>query len=207
MARHWLDVSFSIRPGMAVWPGDPEVRLEPNSRIAAGDSCNTSLITMGTHTGTHMDAPWHFEEGAPKLHELDHALFFGDAQLLDLSRADRILPSHFDRVTAPRVLLKTRNSEIPDDAPFDQNYLAVQPDAAQAIVEKGIRLIGIDYLSIAPFIGGDDTHHRLLQAGVLIIEGLRLKGLAEGTYPFVALPMPLAQSDGAPCRAFVEVED
>jgi len=203
----WRDVSLPVRPGMTVWPGDPVVRYEPNTRIRTGDSCNTTVIAMGTHTGTHMDAPWHFVEDGRKLHEMDTALFFGEAQLLDLSGAARVLPAHFEAVTCDRVLLKTRNSDIPADAPFDRQFLAVEPDAAQAIVDKGIRLIGIDYLSIAPFVDGDETHHRLLKAGVLIIEGLRLAGLRAGRYPFVALPLPLHDSDGAPCRAFLEVED
>ena len=204
MTIRWLDVSMPLREGMAVWPGDPAFTMKPEARIAAGDGCNTSVISLCTHTGTHCDAPWHFEGGGERLHEVDTTLFFGDAMVLDLPGVDLITARELAGVTFPdRVLFRTRNSAIALNAPFQEDFVGLDDTAARALVEAGVRLVGVDYLSVAPFGNSAPTHHTLLSNGVFVVEGLRLGPVPAGVYPFTVLPMPLQGADGAPCRAFV----
>ena len=204
MAAQWYDVSIPLRPGMTVWPGDPPFQFEPGARIAQGASCNTSVITCSTHTGTHCDAPWHFEDGGKRLDEVDTDLFFGDALLLEILDAAVIsAPDLPAEQLPPRVLFKTDNSKRPPDAPFKEDFVALDAGAAQRLVDDGVRLVGIDSLSIAPRGASRPTHHILLANNVLVVEGLLLRDFQPGTYPFVVLPLPLANADGAPCRAFL----
>jgi len=209
MSLKWLDVSIPLRSGITVWPSDPPFEFLPQRRIAQGDRCNTSLLRLGTHTGTHVDAPWHFEESGARLDAVAADLYFGDALLLDLPDVDRITANVLPLTPLPqRVLFKTRNSDHPDDAPFNKDFVAIESDTAQRLVDDGVKVVGVDYLSVAPYKQpGAATHHGLLKSGVLIIEGLRLKGLAAGTYAFVVLPLPVADADGAPCRAFIGYEE
>lgn len=205
MPVQWIDVTIPLREGMTLWPGDPPFRLGPLTRIAEGAGCNVSILTLGTHAGTHVDAPWHFKDDGKRLHEVDTAVFFGDAMLIDLPDVDHVravdLPE--DRLP-PRVLFKTRNSHYPPTGPFKTDYAAIEPDAAQRLVDDGVRLVGVDYLSVAPYHQeGQSTHHILLNNDVVIVEGLLLKDIASGVYPFVVLPLPVEGADGAPCRAFI----
>ena len=202
----WVDVSIPMQPGMTVWPGDPPFALEPDARIAAGDSCNTSKLALSTHTGTHCDAPWHFIEDGPRLEDVDSGLFFGEAELRTIAHAVTI---HADDLgpspLPPRLLLRTAASDRPAGAPFDRNFAALEPGAAQRAVDEGVRLIGIDAPSIAPFGNSGPTHRILLGSGVFVIEGLRLASLPPGPCAFVVLPLPLIGADGAPCRAFAGI--
>ena len=209
MGLKWIDVSIPMCDGMTVWPGDPPFSLNAQSRIAAGAGCNVSAVAFSTHTGTHVDAPWHFEEKGKRLHEMDTSVFFGQALLIDASDTGIVRADNLGEGELPsRVLLKTRNSEYPHDAPFKKDYVAVDRDAAERLVDEGVRLVGVDYLSVAPYKqAGQETHHVLLQADVLVVEGLRLANFSQGTYPFVVLPLPLVDADGAPCRAFIGREE
>lgn len=205
MTIRWRDVSILMKNGMTVWPGDPPFVFAPDSRIAEGASCNTSALQMGTHTGTHMDAPWHFDESGAKLDAVDISLFAGPALLLDMGEKRVIRAEDLGtRPLPPRVLIKTVNARIPADAPFAEDYVALDVSAAERLVDEGVRLVCVDYLSVAPFKQpGQRTHHILLGAGVLVVEGLRLAGFDEGTYELIVLPLPLAGADGAPCRALL----
>lgn len=205
MGTQWIDVSIPMMEGMTVWPGDPPFTFEKASRIADGDSTNVSLIAMSTHTGTHVDAPWHFEDHGKRLHEVDSQVFFGGARLIDVGNVDLVTASHLgDAPLPPRILIKTRNSRRAAAVPFDTGYVALAEDAAQRLVDEGVRLVGVDYLSVAPFKQpGQGTHHILLQSDVFIVEGLRLETIPPGEVEFVVLPLPLHEADGAPCRAFV----
>ncbi len=204
MKIRWHDVSIPIHTGTTVWPGDDPVRIDAASRIASGARCNTSTLTLPSHTGTHCDAPWHFEDDGKQLHEVDSQLFFGEATVMDLRGCDRI---HADDLgTAPlppRLLLKTDNGDHAVNGPFNTTYVAVAPDAAERMVAEGVHLVGIDYLSIAPYKDSGPTHHILLQNDIFVVEGLCLADVAGGVYPFTVLPMPLHGLDGAPCRAFI----
>lgn len=205
----WIDVSIPMRQGMTVWPGDTEFSLRPASRIAEGAGCNVSTLTLSTHTGTHVDAPWHFEDGGDRLHQVDTGVFFGDALVIDLPNRETIRAEDLGSdPLPPRILLKTNNSGYPAEDAFLTSYVAVEPDAAQRMVDDGVRLVGVDYLSVAPYKQpGQDTHHILLQANVFIVEGLRLQHIPAGTHAFVVLPLPLIDADGSPCRAFVGVKE
>lgn len=201
----WIDVSIPLREGMKVWPGHPPFSHTPMRRIAQGDRCNMSMLSLSTHIGTHVDAPWHFEDDGKRLDEMDPSIFFGDALLIDLPEVDAIKAEHLGETPLPpRVLFKTRNSDRPLDAPFDEDFVAIDPDAAYRLVQDGVRLVGVDAPSIAPFRQeSQETHHALLGNDTLIIEALRLGGLSAGVYPFIVLPLALSDADGAPCRAFI----
>lgn len=195
---------------MVVWPGDPPFELRAARRIARGDGSNVSTLTLSTHLGTHVDAPWHFESDGAQLHELDASLYFGEAEVIDLTgvegqiRAER-LP---ERRLPERVLFKTRNSMHGPLEPFRKDYVALELDAAERLVRDGTRLVGVDYLSVAPYKQpGQATHHCLLRNGIIVVEGLRLLSIPAGVHAFVVLPLPLMDADGSPCRAFVGREE
>ena len=172
---------------------------------AGGDTCNTSRITLCTHSGTHVDAPWHFEEDGARVDELDPALFFGCAEIREVECGETIDPGDLGEGSLPsRLLLKTRNSGFSGNGGFREDYAALSAAAAERLVDEDVRLVGVDYLSVAPFKqDGQETHHILLSRGLLAVEGLRLGEVPAGPCEFVVLPMLLAGADGAPCRAFV----
>ena len=205
----WIDVTIPMHAAMTVWPGDPPFTLSPAARIADGAGCNVSTLSLSTHTGTHCDAPWHFEDDGKKLHEVDTSIFFGDALIIDLPEVDIICASNLPSGRLPnRVRFRARNSAYPPDAPFLKSYVALDKSAAERLVDDGVRLVGVDYLSVAPYKQpGQETHHRLLEAGVFVVEGLLLQSFSPGVYPFVVLPMAIVGADGAPCRAFIGLEE
>jgi len=210
MAIRWHDVTIPMYAGMTAWPGDPPFEYAALGRMEEGGSSNTSRVSFCTHTGTHVDAPWHFVADGERLDEVDASLFFGEALLLevpdtvDLVKAADLGPGPL----GPRLLIKTRNSRLPVDAPFREDYVALDADAAQRLVEEGVRLVGVDYLSVAPFgQEGQVTHHTLLGNRVLVVEGLRLNEFEAGVYYFTVLPLPILGADGAPCRAFIGQEE
>ena len=204
----WVDVSIPMVNGMTVWPGDPPFVFEKATRIAEGHSTNVSFIAMSTHTGTHVDAPWHFEDDGKRLHEIDPQVYFGEARVIELPDCDIVSASDLgESALPPRLLLKTRNSARDAGLDFDTEYVALAEDAAQRLVDEHVTLVGVDYLSVAPFKQpGQGTHHILLRAGVFIVEGLRLRDIPAGAHSFVVLPLPLHGADGAPCRAFIGMQ-
>lgn len=206
MSSAWHDVTIPMHPNMTVWPGDPVFTFEAAARMDAGSSCNTSSLQMCTHTGTHCDAPWHFIQGGATLEQVDVALFFGNARIIEIPNADVIdatlLPPE---PLPPRILFKTRNSLLPVDGTFDKSFVALAPDAAERIIADGVRLVGVDYLSVAPYGNSKPVHRLLLGAGVFIVEGLRLADIPAGFHEFIVLPLPIIGADGAPCRAFTRV--
>ena len=204
--QQWRDISIPMFPGMTAWPGDPVFTLEPAARIADGASCNVSRIALCTHTGTHCDAPWHFIESGKTLDQVEPGVFIGDALVIDVPDARLVRAADLPATPLPeRVLFKTRNSDLPVNGPFDPTFTALAEDAAERLVADGVRLAGIDYLSIAAKGHSGPVHRILLGAGIIILEGLRLAGIAPGVHPFAALPLPIVGTDGAPCRAFIRV--
>jgi len=201
---NWIDVSIPLENGLTVWPGDTPFAFEPGLRIARGDMCNVSRIAMSSHTATHVDAPWHFEDAGKRLDEVDTGIYMGQARVIDASGKARIEADDLGSASLPpRVLLKTDNSKRPFDQPFQQDYVALTPDAAQRLVDEEVGLIGIDYLSIAPFDDPETVHHILLGNEIMIVEGLRLEAIPPGTHEFIVLPLALKGADGAPARAFI----
>ncbi|MGI6459706.1 MAG: cyclase family protein [Candidatus Hydrogenedentales bacterium] len=205
----WLDVSMPLFEGMVCWPGDPKFELRAVSSLSKGDGSNVAWLGLSTHTGTHVDAPRHIVPDGARLDELNPSVFFGAARVLDLRAAGpRLQASDFGEAPLPaRLLLKTANSMLVDRREFDPDFTALSPGAAARLVDEQVQLVGIDYLSIAP--AGEDceaVHRILLEAGVLIVEGLDLRGAVAGPCEFVVLPLAVRHGDGAPCRAFIRME-
>lgn len=197
-----LDVSVAIRPGMVLWPGDPDVRLERASAIADGEVANVTRLALGAHAGTHVDAPVHFLDGAAGAEALPLDALVGPCVVADATAAQRELRRDaLDAVPhgTTRVLFKTRNSELWEREDFVEDSVALSDEAAQEVVRRGIRLVGIDYLTI----GGVEAHRTLLNAGVIPLESLDLRGVQPGEYRLVCLPLKLVGSDGAPARAIL----
>lgn len=200
----WIDVSIPLEVGMTVWPGDLEFSFEPDRRIAQGANANTSFLHLSTHTGTHCDAPWHFIDNGKKLDAVDYSVFFGKAQVIEWNYDEHISAEKLKDIQfSPRVLFKTKNSSLPTVGSFHPNFIGILPDTAELLVSQGVRLVGIDYLSIAPYKQSRPTHEIFLKHEVFIVEGLRLAGIPAGVYEFVVLPLAIVGADGAPCRAFI----
>lgn len=193
---------------MVVWPGDPPVRVERISAISGGGASNLSAISMCLHTGTHVDAPLHFLEGGLSVAEMPPEALVGPARVIGIRdpkviRARELQPFRFRR--GERVLFKTPGSRRRwQAAEFCPDYVYLAPDAAALLVERGLRAVGIDYLSIgAPSEEGYDVHRVLLRAGIWIIEGLNLSAASPGRYELICLPLRLPGADGAPARAIL----
>jgi len=195
-----IDISVPIRPGMPTYPGDPTVTLERVKALADGDGVNLSRVDLGAHTGTHVDAPLHFIDGAEATETLPLDALVGPARVLDLTAAKQLDAAAFDGVElAERVLLKTSNSELWARGTFVEDALQLDGGAAQVLVDGGVRLVGIDYLSICDH----DAHRVLLGAGVVPVEGLDLRGVEPGDYDLICAPLKLVGSDGAPARVLL----
>ena len=198
-----LDVSVPVHPGMAVYEGDPGVSLEPVSSLAAGDDANVSLLCCGVHTGTHVDAPSHFIDGAGGVETLAVEALCGPALVVDVRGAEQWVDAEavegLDLSGVTRVLFATRNSRLWATGTFTTDFVSIAPDAAELLVARGVRLVGIDYLSVGP----PETHRVLLGASVVCLEGLDLSGVEPGAYEIFCGPIKLAGSDGAPARVFL----
>ena len=206
------DVSLVLRPDMVTWPGEPGPKFMPLRRIAMGDTANVSLITFGNHTGTHVDPPIHFIEGANTVDKLPIDALVGPCRVVAFPGADHVSGGWLDRSGIPagteRLLFKTRNSERWADptAGFTRDFTAIDASAARWCVERRVKLVGIDYLSIepqGPEKQGYPVHNTLLRANVVIIEGLDMRGVAPGEYDLVCAPIKLLHGDGAPARVFL----
>jgi arylformamidase len=188
-----IDVSVPVRPGMITYPGDPEVRLERVSSIADGDVVNLSRLDFGVHSGTHVDAPLHFVDGGRSVESLP----------LDVLVGPCVVVEGLDPAAVPagaeRVLFKTPNSRLWEREEFSQEFVALDGEAARALVERGVRLVGIDYLTI----GDEEAHRVLLGAGVVAVEGLDLRGVEPGEYRLVCAPLKLEGAEGAPARVLL----
>ena len=203
------DVTLTITPEMVVWPGDTPPSLERTSSIAAGDNANVSQITMSCHTGTHVDAPDHFLNNGKTVERISLELLVGRAYVLHLPDVNLITAAVLQAAEIPprtrRLLFKTRNSEywakgLKD---FQTDFVALSVDAAELLVDRNVKVVGIDYLSIAPFKQGRPAHTILLNSGVVIIEGMDLSHVSQGRYTLHCLPLKLAGADGAPARTIL----
>ncbi len=200
------DISTPVIDGGVVYPGNPEIRIEPQQAIARGAGANVSSVAFGSHTGTHVDAGKHFFDDGQTVDRIALERLVGPAILLvfpdDLmSVAAADLEKH-DIGSHTRVLLRTRNSALLSKPEFVTDYTFLAPDGAEYLVAKGVELVGIDYLSIEQFHSGHHrTHLTLLGRGVVIVEGLDLSQPPPGVYQLICLPLRLAGLDGAPARA------
>ncbi len=212
--RKIFDISLTISPTMPVWPGDPTIILERVSKIEEGGASNVSRFVTSVHTGTHVDAPVHFLPGEKSVENLSLDVLLGPAQVVKiptdvgLITSDVLETCHFEE-DIQRVIFKTRNSRYWDEKTplFHKDFVAISPDGAEFLVNRKIRLVGIDYLSVAPYRESRPTHEILLQAGIVLLEGLDLGRVPEGVYDLYCLPIKLAGSDGAPARAVLIQEE
>lgn len=201
------DISVTVTSKLPTWPGDPNVELERVEKIEAGANANVSRVAMGVHTGTHVDAPYHFLEDGTTVDTLPLDILIGSVQVVDLGdQVDLITADVLQKAniipSVSRILFKTRNSQIWErgETEFQTDFVGISADGAEYLVLKGIQLVGIDYLSIAPYKNSRPTHQILLKAKMIIIEGLDLSKIQAGVYQLVCLPLKLGGSDGAPAR-------
>jgi arylformamidase len=203
------DVSVPITTTMPVWPSDPPVNLTPVAHLSRDKShtVRVTRIEMGSHTGTHIDAPWHMIEGGRRLNEIPIETLVGPAVVFEIPGARSIARSDVEKLNfdgAQRVLFKTDNSQHWNDGAFYQEFVYLEPEAAELLVERDIKLVGVDYLSIDKFKSEEHpTHFVLLKRNVVIIEGLNLSRVKPGKYHMTALPLNLQDMDGAPTRVIL----
>jgi arylformamidase len=204
------DISLTISPSMPVWPGDPVVEVSQVSFMSNGDSANVTRLAMSAHTGTHVDAPHHFLNDGRTVENLPLDVLTGPCFVAQL-------PDGIDSITrdvlehqplgegTTRVLFGTGNSHLwaKGETEFQKNFIAITEGGARWLVEHGIRLVGVDYLSVAPFGDSTPTHRVLLEAGIVILEGLNLAQVQRGFYDLYCLPLKIGGSDGAPARAIL----
>jgi len=203
------DISLSISPDLPTWPGDPPIVLERVDKIEEGANNNVSRLDMSVHTGTHVDAPFHFLPDGKTVEQLKLNQLTGRVYVLNLPDADLITEAVLEKAQIPprtrRVLFKTRNSEYwaRQERSFQTEFVALSPDGAHYLVQRGVKLVGVDYLSVAPYKQSKLTHEILLKAGVVVVEGLDLSEVSQGRYTLFCLPLKLVGSDGAPARAIL----
>jgi arylformamidase len=206
MAQRIHDISLPIVRGGLIYPNNPPIEIDVASAMSAGASSNSSRICFGSHTATHVDAQHHMIDGGWTVDKMRLDVLIGPASLVRV--ADDVMAitaghlASVDLDGVERVLFATRNSGFNHEREFRKDFTYVAPDAAELLVKKGVKLVGVDYLSIEQFKSGHHrTHKTLLGADVTIIEGLSLTGVPAGRYELICLPLSLPGLDGAPARA------
>ena len=199
-----IDLTVPLSGQLPSYPGDPAFQIEHTSRIRDGHPCNVSRLTLGTHAGTHVDAPYHFVESGVRVDELPLEILTGKARVVAIparEAVDRADLEALDLRDDLRLLVKTRNSGQLRQPEFRPDFVHLTPEAAAYLVQVGIKLVGWDYLSIEKFGSRDfPAHQALLGAGVIVVEGLDLSHVEPGEYELVCLPLKVAGGDGAPAR-------
>jgi arylformamidase len=198
------DISQTLRKGIAVWPGDQRFHYRWTMRMQDGDSCNVSAATMSTHTGTHIDAPFHVGDSGNDIANVSLRHYMGPARVVSTPVENCLGAKDLegqDWRGVERVLFKTRASNLPEDR-FDRNYVYVAEDAAEFLTRVGILLVGTDAPSIDSFGSKELSSHKiLLERGIAILEGVRLESVRPGDYELICLPLKFAGLDGSPVRA------
>ena len=206
--KKWIDVSILLTSGMVHWPSDPSVTIKRTKNMDRGDRCNVSHLSMGSHTGTHMDAPLHFLRNGKSLDRMPLAATIGEARVIEIKDPESIKPQELKKYKirrGERILFKTRNSSGSlkwKRKEFDKNFVYIGKEAAAYLAKIRVQTVGVDYLSVGGFYkDGLATHHALLGAGIWIIEGMNLSKVKAGRYQLICLPLKILNSDGAPARA------
>lgn len=189
-----------------MYPGNPEIRIEPHSELAKGASSNLSRLSFGSHTGTHVDAPRHFIEDGSTVDRLPLNALIGPAHLIafgdDVTSVTEELLQRKPLQGVERLLIRTRNSSFITDREFHPDYTYLAPDGAEYLSSLGVKLVGVDYFSVEQFHSGHHrTHRTLLENGIVIVEGLNFSDIVQGAYTLCCLPLRLEGLDGAPARA------
>jgi len=198
------DVTRPFYHAMPVYEGDPEVSVEPWLSITRGAPVNVSRLAMGSHTGTHVDAPAHLQEGAVGVDQLPLDILTGPARVFDLATSGPIDAASLrgvDLTSHRRILFKSRNSDQWRKGTSQRDIAGLMEDAARLLVDSGVRLVGVDAMSVDPLESCSfPAHHILLNAGVIILEGLDLSAVPPGDYELLCLPLKIRHGDGAPAR-------
>lgn len=208
-SENWIDVSVPIHSGMVHWPDNPPIEIERVQDMTKGDIANVSKLSMGVHTGTHMDAPLHFFEGGRSIDTMPLSATLGRARIIEISDTESIKPDElkpYNIQLGERVLFKTINStQNWKTNEFVKNFVYISHEAAQYLAKLQVQVVGVDYLSVGGYSkDGPETHHALLGAGIWIIEGLNLSQVKAGPYDLICLPLKMVGSEGAPARAIVK---
>ena len=204
------DISLTISPTLPTWPGDPKLELMQAESMDKGDTANVTCISSSVHLGTHVDAPHHFLNDGRTVEQLPLEVLTGPCYVIQLpDGVEAITAEVLERIEITtemtRVLFGTRNSHLwaKGEADFQTDFVAITEDGAEWLVEHGIQLVGVDYLSVAPYDEPVPTHSILLKAGIVCVEGLNLSNVMRGFYELYCLPLKIAGSDGAPARAIL----
>ncbi len=204
------DISLTIDENLPTWPGDPAAVRRRVKKIEEGSNANVSELVMGAHTGTHVDAPFHFISGGATIESLPLDVLVGPVQVVELPLECNLIDAMAIagagiKPGAERVLFKTRNSTYwhKKTLVFEEGFVGISKDGAEKLVEMGVKFVGLDYLSIAPYKQSRPTHEVLLSAGMVILEGVDLTGVPAGGFTLYCLPLKLGGADGAPARAIL----
>ena len=198
------DISLKLTGETLRWVTAPPFELEERRRMSKGDPNNSSALNMSVHLGTHIDAPFHFVADGNTIDQLPLERFIGPALVYAVEAERYITKEHVAGIRldgATRVLFKTKNSALLRKQEYDPDFVAISVEAAQSLVELGVELVGLDYLSVAHADEQVPVHRAFLDHGVVLLEGIDLSAVAPGRYELMCLPIPLGDSDGAPCRA------
>jgi arylformamidase len=201
----YYDISLNLSPETVRWVVAPPLEVIERRRMARGDEVNASAVTMSVHSGTHVDAPFHFLPDGATIDALPLETFIGPALVHAVEDAGRhITEAHVNAIDlggATRVLFKTRNSGLLGKPAYDPHFVAFSVEAARALVNRGVTLVGLDYLSVAHADEQVPVHRAFLDHGVILLEGIDLSDVRPGRYELICFPLRLRGSDGAPCRA------
>ncbi len=200
------DITMPVSSDLPTFPGDPRVQIDPVMRIGRGDAANVSRLVMATHSGTHIDAPLHYDDHGAPVDHIPLALLVGKALLVEIHGVRQIGRKELSRLPIggeERLLIRTGNSLLWERPGFIEDYAYLTADGAEYLLETGVRLVGIDYLSVEAFDGAGLIHRLLLGNGVVILEGLNLDGIPAGSYELICLPLKIPGGDGAPARAIL----
>ncbi len=208
--KNIIDITVPITEDMPVWPGSRGIQITPVKQMEKGDSSNDSRVDFNLHTGTHIDAPSHFVQNGRTIEQLPIDIFIGPCYVADLQNADKVTPENLSALNIPsgieRLLIRTKNSELwkNQSHEFDKDFIAFTKEAAQWVVDNGIKLIGIDYLSVQRYYDGPEVHQVLLGADIVALEGLNLSNVEVGFYDLICLPMKLVNTEAAPARVVLK---
>ena len=201
------DITLTISESTITWPRDPKVSIQKTRLISKGNSCNVSELKFGSHCGTHIDAPYHFEENGIKIDQIPLDYLIGDVTVFNIKNKEKIDLEDIKSLklnNINRVIFKTINSTYWKLPEFKSDFVYLTKEAAQYLVDSSIKLVGIDYLSIEKYGNkGADTHHTLLKNGIVVIEGLDLSEVEAGNYELIALPLKIKDCDGSPARVIL----
>ncbi len=209
VSEQWIDISIGLHDGMVHWPDNPPVQISFVLAIEKGHASNVSKISMGAHTGTHIDAPLHFIQDGQSIDNMPLSATIGRARVIEIQDTESIKVAELEHhriQIGERILFKTINSThyLQTDE-FEKKYVFISKEAAEYLVKVRVQTVGVDYLSVGGYFkDGPETHRALLGAGIWIIEGLNLNPVTAGEYELICLPLKLTGGEGAPARAILK---